>query len=467
MKKTICILQLLLCISFFVSGQDSRREAADLVLLLDVSAGMSDYYQDLKSYLTGPFIRNNLRPGDTFHLISFSDRARLEISRRIEGQNDLDVITGRMFLTYPLERHADIAAALSYTETYTASLPTARNKRVILISDGRRTGGDTEALLANAKSRLSRRGIAFDYIRFPQNRVTPPVAPEPKPVSPTAPTSPAPPAPQVPPPKPAVTEEPVPVEPEPPEPTPEPETPGYTPIPLPRPLLPLWSGRATPLAPWARTLARRSLLPLVPPKPTASSAPALPEPLPTVSEEPQEVLPEIPVQPEAPPVEVNGFPPLVLLAGAEAALLLIVLLGSVRLRQRLNLSWKKTREDQGQKTSGQFLSLHVQDQSAAPGWRNIHILKPGHALTVGGGDSDFLIFIVPLQARIARVRFDGASYTFIPLKARFFPDIGSQPVPDCIGKTIRILTERNYELHIRIDLYENPRGSLFPGSMGH
>jgi hypothetical protein len=155
-------------------------------------------------------------------------------------------------------------------------------------------------------------------------------------------------------------------------------------------------------------------------------------------------------------VEVDGFPLLVLLAGAETVLFLIVLLGSVRLRQRLNLAWKKTGENQGQKTPGQFLALHVQDQSAAPGWRNIHILKPGHALTVGGGDADFLIFIVPLKSRIARICFDGTSYTFIPLKARFFPDIGSQPVPDCIGKTITILTEQSYELHIRIDFYENP-----------
>jgi hypothetical protein len=46
--------------------------------------------------------------------------------------------------------------------------------------------------------------------------------------------------------------------------------------------------------------------------------------------------------------------------------------------------------------------------------------------------------------------------TFYPKRPEFFPDAGSQPVTDCIGKTIRILSEKGYELFIRIERYEDP-----------
>jgi hypothetical protein len=103
-----------------------------------------------------------------------------------------------------------------------------------------------------------------------------------------------------------------------------------------------------------------------------------------------------------------------------------------------------------------MLSLFVADQSTAIGRRNVHIVKPGYNFTIGGGKSDFLIFLVPIPSRIAELRFNGEECTFIPRKPQFFPDIGVQPVPDCIGKTIRIISERNYELYIRMECYEDP-----------
>jgi hypothetical protein len=102
------------------------------------------------------------------------------------------------------------------------------------------------------------------------------------------------------------------------------------------------------------------------------------------------------------------------------------------------------------------LSLFVEDQNTAIGRRNIHTLKPGYTLTIGGGKSDFLIFLVPVPPHIAEIRFDGRHCTFIPRKSWFFPEINSQPVPNCIGKTIRIVSAKNYDLHIRLERYEDP-----------
>jgi hypothetical protein len=107
-----------------------------------------------------------------------------------------------------------------------------------------------------------------------------------------------------------------------------------------------------------------------------------------------------------------------------------------------------------------MLNLFVEDQNTAIGRRNIHAVKPGYTFSVGGGKSDFLIFLVPVPPHIADVTFDGRQCTFIPRNPRYFPDIGSQQVPNCIGKTIRVISDKNYELHIRIERYEDPLKAL-------
>jgi hypothetical protein len=107
-----------------------------------------------------------------------------------------------------------------------------------------------------------------------------------------------------------------------------------------------------------------------------------------------------------------------------------------------------------------MLSLFVEDQNTAIGRRNIHALKAGYTFSVGGGKSDFLIFLVPMPPHIADLHFDGRQCTFIPRKPQYFPDIGSQQVPNCIGKTIRVISDKRYELHIRMERYEDPLKAL-------
>ncbi len=46
--------------------------------------------------------------------------------------------------------------------------------------------------------------------------------------------------------------------------------------------------------------------------------------------------------------------------------------------------------------------------------------------------------------------------TFIPRKPKYFPDIGSGEVKDCINKTIRIISDKNYQLFFRFEMYEDP-----------
>jgi len=104
-----------------------------------------------------------------------------------------------------------------------------------------------------------------------------------------------------------------------------------------------------------------------------------------------------------------------------------------------------------------ILNLFVEDQCTSIGKRNIHSLKSGYKLSVGGGKSDdFFIFLVPMPGNIGEIRRNGSQLTFIPRKSRYFPDIGSEEVRDCINKTIRIVSDKNYEMRFRFEMYEDP-----------
>jgi hypothetical protein len=103
-----------------------------------------------------------------------------------------------------------------------------------------------------------------------------------------------------------------------------------------------------------------------------------------------------------------------------------------------------------------MLKLFVTDQNAFIGKRNTHLVKPGLTYTVGGGKSDFLIFLVPVPFHIGELRYESSGCTFYPRKPGYFPDIGNNPVPDCIGKTVRVISDKGYELFIRVELYEDP-----------
>ena len=107
-----------------------------------------------------------------------------------------------------------------------------------------------------------------------------------------------------------------------------------------------------------------------------------------------------------------------------------------------------------------MLNLFVEDQNTAIGRRNIHAMKGGYTFSVGGGKSDFLIFLVPIPPHIADVQINGNNCTFIPRKPQYFPDIGSQIVSNCIGKNIRVISDKHYELHIRMERYEDPLKAL-------
>ena len=585
MKKAVFLLILILGIVSGVFTQSSGGPM-DLIVVLDTSASMSSSYQKTSDYLIGPFLKNFLRIGDTFHLISFAGTPKVEISRRVEGAGEVEAVIGRLLLMYPLDPASDVSGALNYASQYASSLSGGRPKKVILITDG--DAADTQSLADSAAVSLKSQGIDFQYIKVPvtgngpsSGRASSPPSSIPSPAAaaqtkPPAQTSTVTPAPQ--PARPAQTQT------SPAAQTAQPAQaaqPGQTTQPVQTaPVVPpvqapssAPSQGASPAVPVQPSLSGQTQVqpqvsqgsneqPSATSQPQAGTVPALTPQAggeaavpgtvppydatvsaaapdagtpqadtgePAASTPPQaETQAPAQVQPYSPPQSVQqsaGGPaqpsgesasipgdshlPLIIGLIILGLLLLglIIFFAARRLQNSPNRAMAQAavpppkenrdrveaqRQEQikGAEMMGSYaeaqrfkpkpmpkdkvytevprpemegplmLNLFVEDQNTAIGRRNIHTVKSGYSFSVGGGKSDFLIFLVPIPPHIAEVQFDGSNCTFYPRKPQYFPDIGSQSVPNCIGKTIRVISDKRYELHIRIDRYEDPLKAL-------
>ena len=481
MKKTIIVLIFILAFGLGASG-----EPMDLVLVLDTSASMSDSYRETSDYLIGPFLREFLRIGDTFHLISFSGSPRLEISRRVEGIGDIEAIIGRLLLMYPLEPESNLTDALSFTENFTSSLSGAKPKKIVLLTDVS-ANDDTQSLINQTSERLQSLGADLQYIKSPVtgtgpssgrpreyiSSTPPPVTTTPPATTATTPATTTPPATTTTPPATTTT---------PPATTTTPPATTTPPVTTPRTgetssrigtffrsifqggfplrllilillnllvlgLILFFAARNLHKSP-DRAVARAAVTntkPLQSPVSYAEArqSPAKPSQSPVSYAEARQSPAKLSQSPvsyaEAPKTQARPQP-------------------ESSPPKRKPLPKDKAYEETSEESL--MLNLFVADQNTAIGRRNIHLVKAGHKFGIGGGKSDFLIFLVPIPPNIAELLYDGRNCTLTPKKPQYFPDLGSRQVPACIGKNIRVVSDRNYELYIRIEKYEDPLKAL-------
>jgi len=500
MKKTIFVLIFALYLVFGVFCQSANSSSPiDLVVVLDTSSSMSGSYRETSNYLIGPFLKEFLRIGDTFHLISFSAAPKLQISRRIEGVGDAETIIARLLLMYPLDPESNISRALSFAESFASSLPN-RPRKIVLISDG--DAANTQNLVDESSARFRRLGAELQYIKVPvtvngpsSGRAVPLQSPAASQSTQTSQSA-------------------------------QPAQAAQTT--QPQPTQAAQSAQAVQATETTRPSESAQESQSTPPgeSPQASAAsqesgvagPAQAQPSgQSAGGEPQALSP-MPTGPAAdtgqaqPAQGPSGISrnsyginiPRPLIMGLVLLILLlligIIIFASRRLAKSPNRVLAKAAAPVPSKAKAEqvtasrktdqvleypparmkplpkdkiydentlsgnggpvLLNLFVADQNTAIGKRNIHSVKPGYSYTIGGGKSDFLIFLVPVPPHIAEVISDGRNCTFIPRKPDYFPDIGSQTIPNCIGKTFRVISDKKYELHIRLERYEDPLQAL-------
>ncbi|MDR1306306.1 MAG: VWA domain-containing protein [Treponema sp.] len=451
------------------------QESKDVVLVVDTSASMSSYYNEVGTYLTGPFLAENVTLNDTLHIISFGSKPRFEIARRILEQGDIETVSGRIWLLYPLEPASDSAGALSYAEQYVkSSIPGGRPKKVFLISDDnlenlvqasvpRFRAGGAELVFIKAAGRIAAVGNGRENpgagnrggtprenpaalprgtggeTRTPETGGTPAAPPEtgvPNPAAENVPPAGGP--------------------------APETDSPGTGTPPAGGPVI--TGGGET--GNGSNNGVSVTDNPVSPPLYNGSSGnagiTALPLPL-LIAGLALLVILALVIFMKA--RSLHASPNKVMASAGSAdrtAASNAELLNSFATKQAEAALQGPQRRYHYRDDSNQFLTnpamlnLFVEEQNTAIGRRNVHTLKKGNSYTVGGGNSDFLIFLVSVPPSIGQIYFDGSNCTFTPLKPKYFPDIGSAPVRECIGKTIRVLSDKNYELFFRFERFKDP-----------
>ncbi|MDR1127629.1 MAG: hypothetical protein LBL06_05830 [Treponema sp.] len=363
---------------------------------------MTGFDDDVRAFIAGDFLEQNVKFGDSFHIISFADAARmpwLETSVRVMGNDDMERIKRMIHNLARINTTADINGALAFAEEYIAGLG-ARQKMITIV---------TPASMPKTSLDVVKMGT-------PQPSAPPPLqekSPEP----------------------PSFKEEP-------PTPSREIEPQKQEPRPLDSLLM---EEEVLVDVPVEMQPPEEQLPQFTPPKiitPDDSSLPRIVRSQPAYRNRRFDSL--------TTPTAVFVMASVVVFLLCSVA----IMFKCRRIRLLTNRAFASLSDN---RLDGQcLLSLSVENQNTNIGRRNFHSVKKGFSLTVGGGNSDFLIFLTPLPPSLAKIHFDGDYCSFIPLKRWFFPEIMSKALPDCVGRTIRIKTEKNYDIFIRIVLHEAP-----------
>ncbi|MBN2444742.1 MAG: VWA domain-containing protein [Spirochaetales bacterium] len=176
--KIVSVLLLLSC-AFCLSAIALPLE---LIVMVDTSNSMEQYFDDLVHYVITDILKKNLHPGDTFHLIRFSEYPVHELTEVISNDEVTDTIIKKItFLKAKLffGKYTDILSALQFLILYAEGLPKRNTKKLLMLSDfvhnppadspfSGISMEELEAELAKqARTIRERDGWSIRFIRFP------------------------------------------------------------------------------------------------------------------------------------------------------------------------------------------------------------------------------------------------------------------------------------------------------------
>jgi hypothetical protein len=124
-----------LLLSLVVAAGTAGAETADVIVLLDTSESMFSYVDPVVNYVIDSVVEDYIRLGDSFHILTFSDAAQLELSQEVKSNADLRAIVTRLYLLYAFGANTDLASAIDYLEQYASDLGDSSLKNIIIITD--------------------------------------------------------------------------------------------------------------------------------------------------------------------------------------------------------------------------------------------------------------------------------------------------------------------------------------------
>lgn len=180
------IISFVLCLYVIAAftGTAQAQETVDLVVLLDSSQSMFQYYDEVVEFVITGIVSEYLRFGDAFHLISFAENTQIEIAQTVRTEQDIRTALARLYLLYPFGKNTDIITALRNTYQYINDLPQSNRKFLVLITDGMHAPGssspfaslrsdEVSAEIARTAGRFREKGWLIRIIQVPFKEASP------------------------------------------------------------------------------------------------------------------------------------------------------------------------------------------------------------------------------------------------------------------------------------------------------
>ncbi len=136
MTRTVLLALSLAIVLLFSAAVPAPAEGMDVLVMVDTSESMFPYFDNLVQYLVRDLLEERLRPGDSFHLLSFAGEPEIELGVDIDDNLSVEKIIGRILLLQPLGKYTDLVSAIQYLYTYVKVLPQKNPKTILLLTDG-------------------------------------------------------------------------------------------------------------------------------------------------------------------------------------------------------------------------------------------------------------------------------------------------------------------------------------------
>jgi hypothetical protein len=375
----------------------------DIIVMVDASLSMESCFDDLVSYLTRELLATNVRENDIFHLIQFSDIPTHELSQKIKNKDSLpSIIKEIIFLKEKifLGRYTDIVKALETLSLFIAELPQVRRKKIFILTDGQHDPPESSPYSdrdpAMVKDALSR---CTKVLR---------------------------------------------------------EKNGWYVLSLQIP------GDADKKK-FFYTLDEKDSL-------SAPAGNSYPDSLSELIQilgtgmtgETKGIFPT-----HSPPVRhrsiifIAMYVFIFFILGFSFLIAGKILVRKKKLEKNHMVhpgKWKEVLASLFM-SNDTLIEMRVSFQNPHIGFRNIHKIKDNKGVSIGGGLSQFLIFLIPMPPHIAELYMENGNYIFNPVQKEFFPDCPG-PVVNCLDKEIPVVSRHGYRTVITFREYISPLSRL-------
>jgi len=150
----------------------------ELIVLLDVSESVFPIFDDLVEYLLRTTLTDQMKIGDTFHLMTFAGYTEIIFEKKITSEEDIEDAVSNILLLHPLGRYTDLVRAMKDLYEYVLLLPQDTEKTILVLTDGvhdpppdspyNYSDEETAAVLQETAEKIKRMGWEVFLLRLPQ-----------------------------------------------------------------------------------------------------------------------------------------------------------------------------------------------------------------------------------------------------------------------------------------------------------